>query len=554
MWRSTRRWRRARCLAVTPLLYRGDRGLALTRWDKLDAVAWDAKSRKEEALFRLAQGQDERTVFLPADLSPEELARHAAGLANHQGGVIVLGVDSSGRVLGVGELQPLQVTHALFALSEGLILPFVETVELPERVLLVHIPKSPLAVALGPGRVPFWDGRALRELPSGSPALEPDFTALVLPQASLSDLDPVEVLRLRRLLEERGSPLGGLPDLELLFALGLIERTEGVERPTVAGLLLAGSPLALRRLLPQAEVSYYFHEKEEYTFREDLLRPIPALLERLRDLIQARNRVHYLTVGLFRLEVWDFDQEVYREALLNALVHRDWRSKDAIQVHHYPDRLEISNPGGFPEGITPENILRHPPKRRNPRLAEALYRLGYVERAGSGVDKMYRLLLKYGKEPPEYRTYPDALTLVLYNPELDEAFVRQVAEAQERHGAFSLDHLLVVGYLRRRRRRRASLAELARVLQLSEEAALRVLRRMVQMELLERVRGGYTLRRMGGVEEEALALLKTPLSRRELERRLGLSPGQTLGLLRRLLAEGKVRRTGRGRGVRYQAH
>lgn len=532
-------------------MYRGDRGLALTRWDKLDAVAWDAKSRKEEVLFRLAQGQDERTVFLPADLSPEELARYAAGLANHQGGVIVLGVDSSGRVLGVGELQPLQVTHALFALSEGLILPFVETVELPERVLLVHIPKSPLAVALGPGRVPFWDGRALRELPSGSPAPEPDFTALVLPQASLSDLDPVEVLRLRRLLEERGSPLGGLPDLELLFALGLIERTEGVERPTVAGLLLAGSPLALRRLLPQAEVSYYFHEKEEYTFREDLLRPIPALLERLRDLIQARNRVHYLTVGLFRLEVWDFDQEVYREALLNALVHRDWRSKDAIQVHHYPDRLEISNPGGFPEGITPENILRHPPKRRNPRLAEALYRLGYVERAGSGVDKMYRLLLKHGKEPPEYRTYPDALTLVLYNPELDEAFVRQVAEAQERHGAFSLDHLLVVGYLRRRRQ--ASLAELARALQLSEEAALRVLRRMVQMGLLERVRGGYTLRRMGGVEEEALALLKTPLSRRELERRLGLSPGQTLGLLRRLLAEGKVRRTGRGRGVRYQA-
>ena len=172
-------------------------------------------------------------------------------------------------------------------------------------------------------------------------------------------------------------------------------------RPTVAVLLLAWTSLALRRLLPQAEVSYYFHETEEgYSFREDLLRPIPALLERLKELIQARNRVSFLTVGLFRLEVWDFDQEVYLEALVNALVHRDWRSNDAIQVHHYRYRLEVSNPGGFPPGITPENVLRHPPKRRNPRLAEALYRLGYVERAGSGVDKMYRLLLKYGKEPP----------------------------------------------------------------------------------------------------------------------------------------------------------
>ncbi|MER3603196.1 MAG: ATPase [Thermus sp.] len=519
-------------------------------WDKLNAVTWGTRSRKEEVLFRLSQGQDERTVFLPADLSPEELARYAAGLANRQGGVIVLGVDPSGRVLGVGELQPLQVTHALFALSEGLILPFVETVELPERVLLIHVPQSPLVVALGPGRVPFWDGQALRELPAKTTAPEPDFTALVLPQASLSDLDPVEVLRLRRILEERGSPLGGLPDLELLYSLGLLERVGGVEKPTVAGLLLAGTPLALRRLLPQAEVSYYFHEKEEYTFREDLLRPIPALLERLKDLIQARNRVRYLTVGLFRLEVWDFDQEVYREALLNALTHRDWRSKDALQVHHYPDRLEISNPGGFPEGITPENVLRHPPKRRNPRLAEALYRLGYVERAGSGVDKMYRLLLKYGKEPPEYRTYPDALTLILYNPELDQAFVRQIAEAQERHGAFSLDHLLVVGYLKRRRR--ASLAELARALQLSQEAASRVLRRMLRMGLLFRAEGGYTLQKER-VEEEVLAILQRPLSRRALEERLGLPSAQVLRLLRRLVAEGKVERTGRGRGVRYRA-
>jgi len=152
-----------------------------------------------------------------------------------------------------------------------------------------------------------------------------------------------------------------------------------------------------------------------------------------------------------------------------------------------------SNPGGFPPGITPENVLRHPPKRRNPRLAEALYRLGYVERAGSGVDKMYRLLLKYGKEPPEYRLYPDALTLVLYNPELDEAFVRELAEAQERFGAFSLDHLIALAHLKRVGE--AGLAELAKALQLPEEAARRVLSRMERMGLVRREGGGYRLAR-----------------------------------------------------------
>ena len=506
----------------------------------------------EELEERLARGQDERTLFLPQDISPEDLARYAAGLANHKGGTLFLGVSPEGKVLGAQDLHPLQVTHALFELTQGLLLPYVEVVEGPRgRVLALHVPQSPAAIAVGTGRVPFWDGRRLSELKVGQSLPEPDFTAQVLPAASLSDLDPVEVLRLRRILEERGSALAALPDLELLFALGLLERVEGEVRPTVAGLLLAGTSLALKRLLPQAEVSYYFHEAEEgYSFREDLLRPIPALLERLKELIQARNRVRYLTVGLFRLEVWDFDQEVYREALVNALVHRDWRSKDAIQVHHYRDRLEVSNPGGFPPGITPENVLRHPPKRRNPRLAEALYRLGYVERAGSGVDKMYRLLLKYGKEPPEYRLFPEALTLVLYNPELDEAFVREIAEAQERLGGFSLDHLIAVGYLRRVGE--AGLEELARALQLPEEAARRVLSRMERMGLLRKEGGRYHLARRDLLAERALALLEAPRRRQEVERVLGLSRKRALELLRRLIREGRVERVGRGAATRYR--
>ncbi|GAA6759251.1 hypothetical protein Thermus77923_22980 [Thermus oshimai] len=210
-----------------------------------------------ELLERLKAGQDERTLFLPQDLSPDELARYAVGLANHKGGTLFLGVSPEGRVLGAAEIHPLQITHALFQLTQGLLLPYVEVLEGPEgRVLALHVPKAPAAIALGPGRVPFWDGARLTELKLGEARPEPDFTAQVLPAASLSDLDPLEVLRLRRILEERGSALAALPDLELLFALGLIERVEGEERPTVAGLLLAGTPLALRRLLPQAEVSY----------------------------------------------------------------------------------------------------------------------------------------------------------------------------------------------------------------------------------------------------------------------------------------------------------
>ncbi|ADR35811.1 putative transcriptional regulator [Oceanithermus profundus DSM 14977] len=432
-----------------------------------------------EVYQALLEGPNERRVLLGAQVAPEALARYAAGLANRDGGVILLGARPSGGVEDAGGLEPLQLSHALFELTAGAVLPHVERVETAEGVVwALHVAKSPYVVSAGAGPAPYWDGARLVAAPAGdAAAAPPDPTARPLPEAGLDDLDPAELARIEDRLRERGSPLAEAPPLERLQALGMAREVDGRWVPSVTGLLLAGRPAALARLLPQAEVSYYRHEDDDvdYAFREDLLRPIPAALERLRELIQGRNRFHPLTVGLFRLEVWDFDVEVYREGLLNAFVHRDWTAHATVQVHHHPDRLEIANPGGLPAGMTPENILRHPPHRRNPALAAALARLGYVERAGQGVDKMYRLMLRYGKEPPEYRAWPHAVTLVLHNPGFDAEFVRWVSEAQNRQGSFTLDYLIVAAALRRGPR---PTAELARALALEPPQTRKLLARM----------------------------------------------------------------------------
>ncbi len=438
-----------------------------------------------EVYQALLAGPGERLVLLGSSVAPEELARYAAGLANRAGGTILLGVTPARGVEDAAGLEPLQLTHALFELTGGSLLPHVERIETGEGVVwALHVPKSPYVVSAGSGPAPYWDGSRLTAVPAADEAAAPpDPTARPLPGAGLDDLDPAELARLEDRLRERGSPLAAAPPKERLQALGMISELEGRWVPTVTGLLLAGRSSSLARLLPQAEVSYYRHEDDDvdYVLREDLLRPIPAALERLRELIQARNRFHPLTVGLFRVEVWDFDVEVYREALLNAFVHRDWTSPEAVQVHHHSDRLEISNPGGLAPGITPENILRHPPQRRNPALAAALGRLGYVERAGQGVDKMYRLTLRYGKEPPEYRAWPQAVTLVLHNPGFDAGFVRWVSEAQNRQGSFTLDYLIVAAALRRGPR---ATSELSRALALGDAAARRLLARMESAGLI----------------------------------------------------------------------
>ncbi|PNY80311.1 helix-turn-helix domain-containing protein [Deinococcus koreensis] len=441
-------------------------------------------------------------VHLPLNVSPQELARYAVGLANARGGTVLVGVDLVGGAPAerdAGELHPLMVTHAIFELSGGRLTVNVQHHRLPggARVLAVFVPQAPYVLAAPDGSVIAWDGAHLVPVtPSeAEPVADQDFTATVPPDASLADLDPAEVARLRGL--GRRIEAARLPDLDFLRELGLLIPSHGALRPTLAAILLAGTPAALRAHVPQSEVCYYHHAGSdvEFQFREDLLRPIPALLTRLAELIQARNRFTPVQVGLFRIEVWDQDEAVYREALLNALTHRDYTLRDAVHVHHHPDRLEILNPGGLPGGITPGNILRHQPKRRNPLLAEVLARLGLVERAGVGVDKMYSLMLRHGKEPPEYITYPDAVTLSLHSPGFDADFVRFVARKQEEMQTLSLDMLIVLSLLLREGE--ATRGTLARALQLPEDRTPRLLRSMEEHGLIGRAGVGrgisYTL-------------------------------------------------------------
>ncbi|WP_034387791.1 helix-turn-helix domain-containing protein [Deinococcus sp. YIM 77859] len=527
-------------------------------------------------------------VHLPLDVTPQELARYAVGLANARGGTVLVGAPPT-QAPGerdAGELHPLMVTHAIFELSGGRLTVNVQHHRQPGggKVLAVFVPQAPYVLAAPDGAVLAWNGTHLVPVtPAESePAPQQDYTAVVPPDASLADLDPHEVARLRGLGHKGG--LSHLPDLDFLRELGLLVPSGGALRPTLAAILLAGTPAALKAHVPQAEVCFYHHQTPdvEFQFREDLLRPIPALLSRLAELIQARNRFTPVQVGLFRIEVWDQDEAVYREALLNALMHRDYTLRDAVHVHHYPDRLEIMNPGGLPGGITPGNILRHQPKRRNPLLAEGLARLGLVERAGVGVDKMYGLLLRHGKEPPEYTTYPDAVTLTLHSPGFDAEFVRFVARKQEEMQTLSLDMLIVLSLLAREGE--ATRAALARALQLPEDRTPRLLRSLEEHGLIVRSGVGrgiaYTLseevRRALGrerprsqpaasprarrsaldpgaptlaeVRAAALALAREQgrVRNRELREACGLSPQQAWRVLRRLVLEGHLVKQGSG--------
>lgn len=154
--------------------------------------------------------------------------------------------------------------------------------------------------------------------------------------------------------------------------------------PTVAGLLLAGREAALREHLPTHEVAFQVLSGTKVKTNDFYRWPLVRLLERLDEQFQVNVREEEIQIGLFRVPIPSVDHRAFREALVNALAHRDYTRLGAVHIRWNDSELSISSPGGFVEGVTLDNLLVVEPRPRNPLLADMLKRLGLAERTGRG--------------------------------------------------------------------------------------------------------------------------------------------------------------------------
>ena len=240
------------------------------------------------------------------------------------------------------------------------------------------------------------------------------------------------------------------PDEQLLADAELLVDGE----VTNAALILLGTRKALGKYLAQAELIFEYRSNEvpgpaaeRHEFRQGFL----PVLDEIWKLINQRNDLQHFQQGLFIWDVPTFNERVVREAVLNAVSHRDYRHGGSIFVRQYPRRIEIVSPGGFPAGITPENILRQQ-NPRNRRIAEVLSKCGLVERAGQGFDRIFRECIQQSKPLPDF-SHTDAYSvwLTLHGDIQDQEFLRFLEEiGREQVAAFGLDDLLVVDLVHRK--------------------------------------------------------------------------------------------------------
>ena len=406
-----------------------------------------------------------------------------------------------------------------------------------------------------------------------------DVSAQPVAGATLADLDPLERERLRQSVQPYGGDrvLLELDDEALDGALGLTARqADGTRVPTLAGLLLVGREQSLRDLVPTHEFAFQVLASEAVGFNEFRRFPLLKALDWLETNFRPYNPEREIQVGLFRVPVPRVDLGAFREAVANALVHRDYHRLAAVHVRLDDDGLTISNPGGLVDGVTLANLLTTEPRPRNRALADAMKRVGVVERSGRGVDKIYRGMLRFGRPEPDYRrTDQHSVVLQLPTVDADEAFLKLVIDEERRLGRnLPIDSLIALAALRELKR--LTTDELAVHIQREPAQARRTLEALLEAGLVQphgSTRGRtYTLapgvyqadgdkaaytRQAGfsALQHEQLVLnyvrQHRTIRRADVMDLCRLSEGQAKELLKRMKTAGQLQLQGAGRGAMY---
>lgn len=293
----------------------------------------------------------------------------------------------------------------------------------PPRRTHDDVPQPARAPAVEAEPAPRWaDGATDLSSPEDDSGVAPEYELRVVPGATLNDADMGLVREYVQASAHRrpGSPLSELGGTEALRALKAIDGPPGRERLTVLGVLFFGAQP--ERLVVQSKVRFVEFpgvemtssgENVAYRYSEEVTGTIPQLIARMERLHKERLAPGVLADG-FRVEEFPVVPLLaLREAIVNAVCHRDYGLVGAnIQVRLFADRLEVQSPGGLPGPVTVDNILSES-YARNPRVADMLRDLGYVERHGLGIDNIVRSMAEAHLPPPEFNDCDSSFTVTL---------------------------------------------------------------------------------------------------------------------------------------------
>jgi ATP-dependent DNA helicase RecG len=372
---------------------------------------------EQQILQSLREGPGAEIEFCAANVRAIRLAETMTAMANSRGGMILIGISGHPpRLTGVPHAeQTVELAlQASMMPSPPLIVPLPEAVEVEGKaVVLVTVPSGLPHIYRFRGRYLARSGRtnetmstaALRQLLLDRSATS--FESLPAPGATLDDLDEGAV----RAYADAFPSVTDDP-LEMLRRRGCITR-DG--RPTYAGVLLfSHTPQQFVHSSSILVARYPGQEMGDQFLREEITGPLPEQIRRTEAFVVDNMRVGARLVGLEREEIAEYPQPVVREAIVNAVAHRDYSIRgEEIRLLMFSDRIEVYSPGRLPGHVTLRNLLDER-YSRNEVIVQVLSDMGFIERLGYGIDRMVRMMREEGLPEPGFTETANGFQVTLY--------------------------------------------------------------------------------------------------------------------------------------------
>ena len=523
-----------------------------------------------------------------------ELIEEIVGMTNTVGGTLYLGVEDDGSITGVHKKHKdaVGVTALIANNTVPPIAVRAEIITEEKDILKIEIPRSRAIVSTASGKI-----LRRRLKMDGAPEVIPmysyeipsrlselgllDFSAQPLPGATMTDLDPNQRVRLRKIIQNRQGgekTLLSLPDEELDVALRLVTEVGGKLIPTVTGMLLIGREERIQELMPTAKSTFQVLEGTAIRMNEDTTKPLLEVFENYETYLKAWNPERETEYGLFRIPIPEFDWAAFREGLVNAFCHRDYTMIGEVRVLIDDEGLIISNPGGFIDGVNLKNLLTVEPHGRNPALADAMKRIGLAEKTGRGIDRIYEGSIIFGRPWPDYsESTSRTVKLFIQRAKADLPFAKLVADEQNRQGKpLSIYTLMILSLLKNERR--CNIDRMIEITNLSENKVRSADENMLEMGLVEASGNGknrsYILGkkiyreinesiqyvRQTGIDsirypELVLKLARTQngiITKQDICELLKITPSQAYSLIKKLQRENKIYLLNGGKYTKYK--
>jgi ATP-dependent DNA helicase RecG len=359
----------------------------------------------------------------------DEYMKILCAFANTDGGELIIGVDDKGKVKGIRNSKKLLEDLPNKIRNKLGITPLVN-VRSKNRKKIIHIKIPPSSVPVSyDGKYYVRSGSTTQEL-KGSELIHfllrktgKTWDGLTC-KANFSDIEISTIEDFKNLAKERIPGISKLDSTEKIF-VNLKLLTDNGDM-TNAGILLFGENpqrffISAKTRLGRFKTSTEIIDTviaEGNLFKQ---------LEIVIDAIKKHLNVRFEIKGIQREDIWDYPIEALREAVINALIHKDYSSTAEIQIRIYDDRIWIWNPGGLPPQLTVEDLKReHSSYPRNPLIANAFYLAGFIERWGSGTRRIVDLCKEYGLPEPEYREEQGGFSVWFYKDIYTEENLRKM--------------------------------------------------------------------------------------------------------------------------------